>query len=78
MMSNHVHWVLRNRPGIAGQWSDEEVARRWWNLFPGRQTEDDKAAEPEPHEWAMLMAAGQAGADSCGVTADPAAVAAVE
>ena len=39
-MSNHVHGVLRNRPDIAGQWGDEEVARRWWNLFPGRKTED--------------------------------------
>ena len=77
MMSNHVHMVLRNRPDIAGQWSDEEVARRWWNLFPGRKTEDDKAAEPEPHELAMLMAAGQAGSDSCGIVADPAADAAV-
>ena len=48
--------MVRNRPDIAGQWSDEEVARRWWNLFPGRKTEDDKPAEPEPHELAMLMA----------------------
>lgn len=35
---------------IAGQWSDEEVARRWWNLFPGRKTDDGKPAEPEAHE----------------------------
>ena len=55
-MSNHIHLVVRNRPDIAGQWSDEEVARRWWNLFPGRKTEDDKPAEPEPHELEMLMA----------------------
>lgn len=27
IMSNHV--VVRNRPDIAGQWSDAEVARRW-------------------------------------------------
>ena len=37
IMSNHIHVVVRNRPDIAGQWSDEEVARRWWNLFPGRK-----------------------------------------
>ena len=42
IMSNHIHLVVRNRPDIAGQLSDEEVARRWWNLFPGRKTEDDK------------------------------------
>ena len=56
IMSNHLHVVVRNRPDIAGQWSDEEVARRWWNLFPGRKTDDDKPAEPESHELAMLMA----------------------
>jgi REP element-mobilizing transposase RayT len=59
IMSNHIHLVVRNRPDIAGQWSDEEVARRWWNLFPGRKTEDDKPAEPEPHELEMLMADSQ-------------------
>ena len=59
IMSNHIHLVVRNRPDIAGQWSDEEVARRWWNLFPGRKTEDDKAAEPEAHESAQLMADGE-------------------
>ena len=48
--------MVRNRPDIAGQWSDKEVARRWWNLFPGRKTDDDKPAEPESHELAMLMA----------------------
>jgi hypothetical protein len=69
--------VVRNRPDSAGQGSDEEAARRWWNLFPGRTTDDDKAAEPEPDELAMLMAAGQAGSDSSGIVADPAAAAAV-
>ncbi len=29
IMSNHIHLVVRNRPDIAGQWSDEDVARRW-------------------------------------------------
>ena len=29
IMSNHIHVVVRNRPDIAGQLSDEEVARRW-------------------------------------------------
>ncbi len=60
IMSNHIHVVVRNRPDIAGQLSDEEVARRWWNLFPGRKTDDDKPAEPESHELAMLVADGEA------------------
>ena len=54
IMGNHL--VVRNRPDIAGPWSDENVARRWWDLFPGRKTEDDKPAEPEPHELKLLMA----------------------
>ena len=34
IMSNHFHLVLRTRPDIVAQWSDEEVARRWRALFP--------------------------------------------
>jgi len=60
IMSNHIHLVVRNRPDIAGQWSDEDVARRWWYLLPGRKTEDDKPAEPEAHELATLMADSEA------------------
>jgi hypothetical protein len=29
VMSNHLHPVLRNRPDIAEQWSDDEIALRW-------------------------------------------------
>ena len=36
-MSNHLHAVFRNRPDLAARWSDEEVARRWWNVFPARK-----------------------------------------
>ena len=49
-------WIQERLAFLAGQFSsDEEVARRWWNLFPGRKTEDDKPAEPEAHELEMLM-----------------------
>ena len=34
VMSNHLHLVLRNRPDIAEQWSDEEIALRWCRRFP--------------------------------------------
>ena len=50
IMSNHVHLVLRTRPDLAGQWTDQEVARRWWNVFPQRKNEDGSLAEPEAHE----------------------------
>jgi hypothetical protein len=36
VMSNHVHVILRIRPDVVALWSDQEVARRWLALFPGR------------------------------------------
>jgi len=36
MLSNHLHVILRNRPDVVTLWSDQEVARRWLALFPGR------------------------------------------
>ena len=30
VMSNHLHAILRNRPDVVKDWTDEEVARRWW------------------------------------------------
>ena len=37
-MVNHVHVILRNRPDVVAGWSDEEVAQRWWQLFPFKKT----------------------------------------
>src|SRR5690554_6348442 len=37
LLSNHAHLVLRTRPDVVAQWSDEEVARRWLRLFPHRK-----------------------------------------
>ena len=34
LMDNHMHHVLRNRPDIASQWSNDEVVERWWRLHP--------------------------------------------
>ena len=39
VMGNHLHVILRNRPDIVSEWTDEEVARRIWNLFPKRKNE---------------------------------------
>ena len=55
-MSNHLHVVLRLRPDVLLGWSDEEIARRWWRLFPWRRDKDGRPAEPEEHELAMLVA----------------------
>ncbi|GAB5406350.1 MAG: hypothetical protein Aurels2KO_45810 [Aureliella sp.] len=45
IMSNHMHVILRNRPDVVAQWTDEEVALRWLRVFPGRRL-DEQLAEP--------------------------------
>ncbi|MEZ6123728.1 MAG: hypothetical protein R3C49_11190 [Planctomycetaceae bacterium] len=49
-MSNHFHIILRSRPDLVLDWSDHEVAVRWWNLCPGRRNEDRSPAEPTEQE----------------------------
>jgi len=56
VLSNHLHVVLRLRPDVLAAWSDEEVARRWWRLFPHRRDPQGRPAEPEAHELAVLTA----------------------
>jgi REP element-mobilizing transposase RayT len=60
VMDNHLHVVVRNRPDIVRLWSDDEVTRRWWNLFPKRKDAKDRPAEPREHELAMLKADAEA------------------
>ncbi len=50
ILSNHMHLVLRSRPDIVNEWSDDEVARRWLRLFPKRRDANGDPAEPETHE----------------------------
>jgi REP element-mobilizing transposase RayT len=59
-MSNHIHVVLRNRPDLTAQWTDEEVAIRWWRLHPLRRNADGSPAEPQPQEIAGLLADSEA------------------
>src|SRR5579871_535125 len=54
VMANHVHVIVRNRPDIVAQWSDEDVARRWWELFPLRKDPDGSPAEPEEADLSMI------------------------
>ena len=46
VMSNHLHVIVRNRPDLVNQWSDDDVVLRWWNLFPQRRNRDGSPAEP--------------------------------
>ena len=50
VMSNHLHVVARTRPDIVKAWSDDEVALRWWNLFPQRRKKDKSPEEPTEFE----------------------------
>ena len=46
VLSNHLHVVVRTRPDIVNGWSADEVALRWWRLFPQRRNTDGTPAEP--------------------------------
>ena len=50
VLSNHMHVVVRTRPDVVATWSDDEIAVRWWNLFPQRRVQDGSAAEPTEFE----------------------------
>ncbi|EKK00381.1 protein containing DUF1568 [Rhodopirellula baltica SH28] len=54
IMSNHMHQILRNRPDVCAQWTDEEVAIRWLRVFPGRRMEEH-LAEPTENDVQMLV-----------------------
>lgn len=56
VLDNHLHLVLRNRPDIVAAWSDEEVARRWWQVCPGRRNKDRSIPDPLPCEIKLYMA----------------------
>lgn len=55
VMSNHLHLILRTRPDLVELWSDEEVARRWWKLFPKRRRDDGSAAKPGKNDLVYLL-----------------------
>jgi len=42
-------------PDVVALWSDEEVAKRWWQLFPLRKNKDKTPAVPTEGELKMLM-----------------------
>lgn len=46
VMDNHFHLICRTRPDISDTWSDEEVARRWYRLFPKRTPVNGHVPEP--------------------------------
>jgi len=47
VMGNHLHVIVRQRPDLAKDWSDEEIARRWLRLYPKRVGGDSLGGEAE-------------------------------
>ncbi len=54
VMSNHFHVVLRVRPDLVGDWSDDEIAARWLRLYPPRDQTTGQPAEPKEHDFNMI------------------------
>jgi hypothetical protein len=54
VMSNHLHLILRNRPDVVAEWSDDEVVTRWLRVFPGKRL-DEHLAEPTRHDVQALL-----------------------
>ena len=46
--------ILRNRPDVVAEWSDQEVARRWLMLCPVRKQADGSPEEPNAAELASI------------------------
>ena len=56
ILSNHYHLIVRNRVDLTAQWSDEEVVRRWWQLYPERRDDHGAPAQPTELEIRSLLA----------------------
>ncbi len=55
IMSNHMHVVLRARPDLAREWSEEEIALRWKQLFPPRDAANGEPLEPSACDLDMII-----------------------
>lgn len=64
LMSNHFHLILRSRPDVVENWSDEEIARRWLSLCPTCKRRRTRRQEVNSHEQYIATALTQADIDS--------------
>ena len=55
IMGNHIHVLVRNRPDLRDAWSNEEVVKRWWRLFPQRRNEQGLPDEMTPDELKAML-----------------------
>ena len=56
VMPNHIHLVVRTRPDLVATWSDQEVVRRWWRVFPKRRKRDGSPQELRQKDVDVLLA----------------------
>jgi hypothetical protein len=54
VMSNHLHVILRLRPDLGQEWTDEEVALRWRLLYPPRDEATGRQVGPQQHDLDMI------------------------
>jgi REP element-mobilizing transposase RayT len=55
VMSNHLHLILRIRPDLVRDCSDEEIALRWVRLYPPRDPATGKPTEPSECDLNMIL-----------------------
>jgi REP element-mobilizing transposase RayT len=70
VMSNHLHVMVRIRPDLSSQLSNEEVARRWLRIFRKRRDAAEAPNKLDARELAMLLADSEAVAMRRGRLAD--------
>ncbi|PIE90010.1 MAG: hypothetical protein CR997_08510 [Acidobacteria bacterium] len=55
IMDNHYHLIIRTRPDLVDSWSREEVARRWWQLYPRKRDAQGHPAVPTQDELDLVF-----------------------
>jgi len=50
LMTNHQHTLIRTRPDLVTEMSDEEVAIRWLTLYPKKRDKQGRAKAPSEKE----------------------------
>jgi REP element-mobilizing transposase RayT len=59
ILENHLHTLLKTRPDIAQTWSNEEVVRRWFRLFPRRPLRSDTDDEADLEQQVVELASNE-------------------
>ena len=55
VMSNHLHVILRTRPDLVKELEPEEIAKRWYKLFPKGRSDKGNPKEPTELEISALV-----------------------